>query len=216
MASPRTPGRGHDNPGVVRRSVVLAIDHPEHGRLATIAAAGLARSFGLRLVLVHLVSDPSPFPYGDVRAREIRRGHALQAGHELLSGLQRSIPGVVVEQRVVLYGDVASGTTSNLTSICREEQAALLMTMGRPCGCAGSWMLRLTEYPPPLPPEALEEPVPITRVRDLETWIPGLDRAGDPSPRTRSALRVGSELGNASSPAGDPSRVRSWDPFDRS
>lgn len=53
-------------------------------------------------------------------------------------------------------------------------------------------------------------------MRDLETWIPGLDRAGDPSPRTRSALRVGPELGNASPPASDPSRVRSWDTSERS
>lgn len=179
MASPRTLGHGHDNQGVVRRSVVLAVEHPEHGRVATITAAGLARSFGLRLVMVHLVSDPPPFPYGDARVREVGRRRALRGGHDLLRGLQRSIPGVVVEQRVVLHGDVASGTTSNLTAICREERAALLMTMARPWGRTSSWMLRMTEYPPPLPPEALEGSVPITRVRDLDTWIPGLYRGGE-------------------------------------
>lgn len=52
--------------------------------MAALVAAELAVALDRRLVLVHAVDDPPPFPYGDARVRERGRRRAIEDGMRML------------------------------------------------------------------------------------------------------------------------------------
>jgi nucleotide-binding universal stress UspA family protein len=67
-----------------QRSIVAGVDGSPASRVATLVAAELAIALDRRLVLVHAVDDPPPFPYGDLRARELGRRRAIENGMRML------------------------------------------------------------------------------------------------------------------------------------
>jgi nucleotide-binding universal stress UspA family protein len=88
-----------------------------------LVAAELAAALDLRLVLVHAVHDPPPFPYGDARVRELGRGRAVRDGHRSLEATAADFDAVL---RVTL-GDPVEG----LDTVCRQEDAELVVVGSR-------------------------------------------------------------------------------------
>jgi len=67
-----------------RTSIVAGVDGSPSSRTAALVAAELAVALDRRLVLVHAVHDPPPFPYGDPRVRERERRRAIEGGMRML------------------------------------------------------------------------------------------------------------------------------------
>ena len=62
------------------RSIVCGVDGSSASRSAARVAAALGRALGDRVVLLHAVADPPPFPYGDIRVVELGRRRTIEAG----------------------------------------------------------------------------------------------------------------------------------------
>jgi nucleotide-binding universal stress UspA family protein len=105
------------------RSIVAGVDGSPAARSAALVARELATALGYRLVLAHAADDPPPFPYGDVRVRELERRRATRAGKRLLAHAGQDIDA---ERRVVL-GDAAE----QLANVADEEGAELLVVGAR-------------------------------------------------------------------------------------
>jgi nucleotide-binding universal stress UspA family protein len=91
--------------------------------MAALVAAELAVALDRRLVLVHAVDDPPPFPYGDPRVRELARRRAIEDGMRMLEPIAAELDA---DAKVAL-GDPAL----TLDDAGYEENAELLVVGSR-------------------------------------------------------------------------------------
>jgi nucleotide-binding universal stress UspA family protein len=101
--------------------LVVGVDDSAHGLAVAQAAARLASALDHTLLLIHAVSDPPTFPYGDPRAREVQRWRSTQKAERMLDRIREALPPVAVRTRVLL-GD----HRAVLASVAQDEDAALL------------------------------------------------------------------------------------------
>jgi nucleotide-binding universal stress UspA family protein len=102
--------------------LVAGIDGSAHGWAVAQAAASLASALDRRLVLVHAVSDPPTFPYGDPQTRELQRRHAIERAERLLNRVAEVLPTGSVRPTVRLGDHKAA-----LAAVAQEEEAVLLV-----------------------------------------------------------------------------------------
>jgi nucleotide-binding universal stress UspA family protein len=107
----------------IQKSIVAGVDGSPGSRAAVRVAAELAKALDDRLVLLHAVHDPPPFPYGDARVRELERGRALRDGERLLE----SVAGELDAQTEVVLGEPAR----RLDEAAREHDAELIVVGAR-------------------------------------------------------------------------------------
>ncbi len=104
-------------------SIVAGVDGSPASRTAALVAAELAIALDRRLVLVHAVNDPPPFPYGDPRVRELERRRAIEDGMRMLEPIAVELDA---DAKVAL-GDPAV----SLDDAGYEENAELLVVGSR-------------------------------------------------------------------------------------
>jgi len=102
--------------------IVVGIDDSAHGFTVAQAAGSLASALDRSLVLVHAVSDPPTFPYGDPETRELQRRQAIEQAERLLSRVAEALPTCSVRPTVRLGDNKAA-----LAAVAQEEEAALLV-----------------------------------------------------------------------------------------
>jgi nucleotide-binding universal stress UspA family protein len=174
-----------------QRSIVAGVDGSAGSRAAVRVAAELANALDNRLVLVHAVHDPPPFPYGDARVRELERGRAVRDGERLLE----RVGGDVDAETYVVLGDPAT----RLDEAAREHDAELIVVgarghSGLAAALVGSVSQRLAN--------SASCPVVIVSPDAGERFIAGTDWEGsivsgfDGSEESRRALRVARRLGD--------------------
>jgi nucleotide-binding universal stress UspA family protein len=170
---------------------VAGVDGSSGSRAAVRVAAELASALDNRLVLVHAVHDPPPFPYGDARVRELERGRAVRDGERLL---ERDAGDTEAETQVVL-GDPAT----RLDEAASEYDAEVLVVgarghSGLAAALVGSVSQRLASSAPCpvviLPPDAGE------RFIAGAGWDGTIVTGFDGSEESRRALRVARRLGD--------------------
>jgi nucleotide-binding universal stress UspA family protein len=175
----------------MQKSIVAGVDGTPGSRAAVRVAAELAKALDDRLVLVHAVHDPPPFPYGDARARELGRGRALRDGERLLE----SVASELDAERKVVFGDPAT----RLDEAAREHAAELLVVgarghSGLAAALVGSVSQRLARGAACpvmiVPPEAGE------RFTAETDWDATIVCGFDGSEESRRALRVARRLGD--------------------
>lgn len=106
-----------------QRSIVAGVDGSPNSRMAALVAAELAIALDRRLVIVHAVNDPPPFPYGDPRVRELERRRAIEDGMRMLEPIAVELDA---DAKVAL-GDPAV----SLDDAGYEEDAELLVVGSR-------------------------------------------------------------------------------------
>jgi nucleotide-binding universal stress UspA family protein len=170
---------------------VAGVDGSPGSQAAVRVAAELASALDDRLVLVHAVHDPPPFPYGDARVRELERGRAVRDGERLLE----SVAGDLDAETQVVLGDPAT----RLDEAAYEHDAELLVVgarghSGLAAALAGSVSQRLAG--------SAACPVVIVAPDAGERFIAGTGWDGtivsgfDGTEESRRALRVARRLGD--------------------
>jgi nucleotide-binding universal stress UspA family protein len=174
-----------------QKSIVAGVDGSAGSRAAVRVAAELANALDNRLVLVHAVHDPPPFPYGDARVRELERGRAVRDGERLLE----TVAGDVDAETQVVLGDPAT----RLDEAAYEHDAELIVVGARGhSGLAavfvGSVSQRLasraTRPVMIVPPDADERFIAGT------SWDSTIVSGFDGSEESRRALQVARRLGD--------------------
>jgi nucleotide-binding universal stress UspA family protein len=158
--------------------------------MAALVAAELAVALDRRLVLVHAVDDPPPFPYGDARVRERGRRRAIEDGMRMLEPVAVELDA---DAKVAL-GDPAVA----IDDAGYEENAELLVVgsrghTGLAAALVGSVSQRLAS--------AAARPVVIVPPDASEHFLEHTDAGGtivcgfDGSEESKRALDVATRLG---------------------
>jgi nucleotide-binding universal stress UspA family protein len=143
----------------MERSIVVGIDGSTEATEAARVAASLARDLDRRLVLAHVVADPTRYPYGDRAGRETRRRQLIDAGDDLVQETSLEIGEESTTTRVVL-GRIGHGYVEDrLAMLSREEHADLLVVgsrrrnpilrtlLGGPAGGSTALLASMSECP---------------------------------------------------------------------
>lgn len=118
------------------RSIVCGVDGTQASGWAARVAGEFASALDRTLVLVYVLSDQPPFPYGDLRVRELRRRDAVAAATALLERTRAEVPNAAVETQVI-FGDPVNA----LMAVGTEEDAELLVVGSRGRGPLASVLL---------------------------------------------------------------------------
>jgi nucleotide-binding universal stress UspA family protein len=110
----------------MNRSIVCGVDGTQASRWAARVAGEFARELDRTLVRVYVAENQPPFPYGDLRLRELQRREAVEAATALLERTAADMPDVAVQTRVA-FGDAAAA----LMAVGSEEDAELLVVGSR-------------------------------------------------------------------------------------
>ena len=105
--------------------IIIGVDGREPAGALAFPAA-LAERLQTALVLVHVASEPLPFPYGNARSQELLRREAVIEGNEMLAELAESVWPLVGETRVE-FGEAAEA----LRRVAHELRGSLIVLFPR-------------------------------------------------------------------------------------